>query len=176
MWFRFLDNYNGVTLFPERLWVANDSIQFYTDSSVGSAGGFRIFFQDKWAFGKWPQHWSDLGRLSDMTFLEFFPVVVAISVWGSLLANKRIFFHIDNQAVVQIINKKSSKSPQVMALVRKFLLDTLHFNIIFRAEYINTKINAVADSISRCQWRRFLYLAPQADPVPTPLPPDIWLI
>ena len=64
------------------------------------------FFQDKWAFGKWPQHWSDLGRLSDMTFLEFFPVVVAISVWGSLLANKRIFFHIDNQAVVQIINKK----------------------------------------------------------------------
>ena len=63
-----------------------------------------------------------------------------------------------------------------MALVRKFVLDTLHFNNIFRAEYINTKINAVADSISRCQWRRFLYLAPQADPVPTPLPPDIWLI
>ena len=108
-----------------------------------------------------------------MTFLEFFPVVVAISVWGSLLANKRIFFHIDNQAVVQIINKKSSKSPQVMALVRKFLLDTLHFNIIFRAEYINTKINAVADSIPRCQWRRFRSLAPHADPVPTPLPPDI---
>ena len=36
MWLRFLDNYNGVTLFPERLWVANDSIQFYTDSSGGS--------------------------------------------------------------------------------------------------------------------------------------------
>ena len=118
---------------------------------------------------------SDLGRLSDMTFLEFFPVVVAISVWGSLLANKRIFFHIDNQAVVQIINKKSSKSPQVMALVRKFLLDTLHFNIIFRAEYINTKINAIADSISRCQWRRFRSLASQADPEPTPFLPDIWL-
>ena len=23
MWLRFLDNYNGVTLLPERLWVAN---------------------------------------------------------------------------------------------------------------------------------------------------------
>ena len=111
-----------------------------------------------------------------MTFLEFFPVVVAISVWGPLLANKKIFFHIDNHAVVQIINKKSSKSPQVMALVRKFVLDTHHINIIFRAEYINTKINAVADFIPRCQWRRFRSLAPQADPVPTPLPPDIWLI
>ena len=39
-----------------------------------------------------------------------------------------------------------------MALMRKVVLDTLHFNIIFRAEYINTKINAVADSIPRCQW------------------------
>ena len=66
-------------------------------------GGFETFYQDKWAFGRWHQHWSDLGRLSDMTFLELFPVVVAISVWGPLLANKRILFHIDNQAVVQII-------------------------------------------------------------------------
>ena len=111
-----------------------------------------------------------------MTFLELFPVVVAISVWGPLLANKKILFHNDNQAVVQIINKKSSKSPQIMALVRKFVLDTLHFNIIFRAEYIDNKINAIADSISRCQWWRFRSLAPQADPVRTPLPSDIWLI
>ena len=63
-----------------------------------------------------------------------------------------------------------------MALIGKVVLDTLHFNIIFRAEYINTKINAVADSISRCQWRRFRSLAPQADPEPTTHPVDIWLI
>ena len=69
------------------------------------------FFQDKWAFGRWPQHLSDLGRLSDMTFLELFPVVIAISVRDPLLANNRILFHIDIQAVMQIINKKSSKSP-----------------------------------------------------------------
>ena len=72
---------------------------------------FWIFFQEKWAFGRWPQHLSDLGRLSDMTFLELFPVVVAISVRDPLLPNNRILFHIDNQAVMQIINKKSSLSP-----------------------------------------------------------------
>ena len=49
---------------------------------------FGIFYQDKWTFRRWPHHWSDLGRLSDMTILELFPVVVAISVWGPLLANK----------------------------------------------------------------------------------------
>ena len=135
-----------------------------------STGGFGKFFQDKWAFGRWSRLWPDLGRLSDKTFLELFPVMVAISVWGPLLANKRILFHIDNQAVVRIINKISSKSPQVMALVRRLVLDTLNFHIIFRAEYINTKIKAVADSISLCQWRHFRF--PQADTYtePTPLP------
>ena len=159
-----------MNVFLERLWVANDSVQLYTDSSVtcSSTGGFGIFFQDKWAFGRWSRLWPDLCRLSDMTFLELFPVMVTISVWGPLLANRRILFHIDNQAVVRIINKISSKSPQVMALVRRLVLDTLNFQIIFRDEYINTKINAVADSISRCQWRHFRFL--QADTEPTPLP------
>ena len=63
-----------------------------------------------------------------------------------------------------------------MELVRKFVLDTFHLNIIFRVDFIDTKINAVADSIPRFQLRRFRSLAPQADPEPTPLPPDIWLI
>ena len=51
-----------------------------------------------------------------------------------------------------------------MELVRKFVLDTFHLNIIFKAEFINTKINAVAYSISRFQLRRFRSLASQADP------------
>lgn len=78
--------------------------------------------------------------------------------------------HINNQAVVQIINKKSSKSPQVIVFVRKFVLDTLHFNIKFRAKYINTKLKTAADSISRCQWLRFCSLDPHTDSGPTPPP------
>ena len=44
-----------------------------------------------------------------MTYLELFPVVVALHVWGPLLANKKILFHIDNQAVMYIANKQISK-------------------------------------------------------------------
>lgn len=171
MWLEFLNHYNGVTLFPERSWVTNDTLQFFTDSSGGPSGGLGIFFQNKWAYGRWPQHWAETGRLGDMTFLELFPIVVALSVWGPQLTNKRILFHVDNQAVVQIINKKSSKSPEVMVLVRKLVLDMLRFNINFKAQYINTTVNAIADSISRCQWNRFLRLAPHADPAPYALPP-----
>lgn len=176
VWLQFLHNYNGITLFPHRLWCANESINLYTDSAGGESGGFGIFFDGKWAFGRWPHHWAALGRLRDLTFLEMFPVVTALTTWGPSLANRRILFHIDNQAVVHIINKQTSKSPEVMVLVRRFVLLTLNFNIIFRAEYIHTKSNAIADSISRCQWERFRTLAPQADPKPTPLPPEIWQV
>ena len=75
---------------------------------------------------------------------------------------------------MHIVNKQTSKSPEVMTLVRKLVLNTLLFNITLKAQYINTKSNAIADSISRCQWHRFRNLAPQADPDPTPLPPIVW--
>jgi hypothetical protein len=64
-----------------------------------------------------------------ITFLEMFPIVVAINIWGASLKNKKILFHNDNQAVVAILNKKTSKSERVMALVRNFVLFTLMHNI-----------------------------------------------
>lgn len=146
MWLDFLNQYNGITLFPGMLWVSNDTIQLFTDSAGGRSGGFGIFFHNKWAFGRWPHQWEKLGRLQDMTYLELFPVVVALHVWGPLLANKKILFHIDNQAVVYIVNRQTSKSNEVMSLVRKLVLYTLKFNITFKAEYIYTKYNAIADS------------------------------
>jgi hypothetical protein len=47
-----------------------------------------------------------------------------------------ILFHNDNQAVVAILNKKTSKSERVMALVRNFVLFTLKHNILSRAKYV----------------------------------------
>jgi hypothetical protein len=47
MWLEFLDRYNGVTLFLERFWVNNATLQFFTYSSGGPSGGFGIFFQNK---------------------------------------------------------------------------------------------------------------------------------
>ena len=43
-WLEFLNHYNGKTLFPERLWVSNDTLQFFTDSAGGRSGGLVYFF------------------------------------------------------------------------------------------------------------------------------------
>jgi hypothetical protein len=62
--------------------------------------------------------------------LELFPVVIAVSIWGNLLRNKKILFHIDNKAVVFIINKKTSTSQKVMILERKLALGMLKFQLL----------------------------------------------
>lgn len=71
-------------------------------------GGVRIFFAGRWAHSKWPTHWVFSDVIRDITLLELFPVYVSLLLWHPWLSNKRILFHIDNMAVVQVINTLSS--------------------------------------------------------------------
>lgn len=90
----------------------------YIDRLERIVGRLAIFFITKGLSGRWSRHWLKFARLYDMTFLKLMQVVVAILVQCPLLVNYKILFHIDNQVKVQIVNKQTSKSPEVMALVR----------------------------------------------------------
>lgn len=142
----------------------------------GKNGGFGIYFGGRWAHGTWPHSWFLHGLTRDMTLLEIFPVLVTITIWHQSLQNTRILFHIDNTAVVHVLNTLTSKSDKVMYVVRKLVLLLLRHNIQIKATYIHTKANCIADALSRSQWARFRSLAPEADHWPTPLPPHIWNI
>lgn len=76
-----------------------------------------------------------------------------METWGQALANKSIRFHSDNIAVVEIINKISSKDTSVMYLVRRLVLACLRHNILFQAEHIPGKINTLPDLLSRLYYR-----------------------
>ena len=102
--------------------------------------------------------------------MELFPIVVAVELWGSTMANKRVKFWSDNQRVVAVVNKQSSKCPHIMSLVRRLVLATLTANIQFKAVYVAGKLNGISDAFSRFQAQRFRQLAPNADRVMTPLP------
>jgi hypothetical protein len=62
----------------------------FIDSAGGQNRGFGIYFQGKWAQKGWPKDWIKMGILKDITFLELFPVVVALCIWGEQLKNKKI--------------------------------------------------------------------------------------
>ena len=105
-----------------------------------------------------------------MTFLEFVPVLLAMFIWGESFENKKLKFRIDNNALVVIVNKRTSKSKKVMKLMRPFVFITMKHNIQFRAVYIKSTRNSIADSLSRFQMARFRTLAPSADREPVNIP------
>lgn len=162
----FIDNFNGKSMFINDDWQNSHKLNLYTDAA--GKFGYGAVFGTKWFYGTW----EDLSLQQDynITFKELFPIVIAVETWGQALANQSILFHSDNIAVVEIINKISSKDTSVMCLVRRLVLACLRHNILFQAEHIPGKINTLPDLLSRLQVQKFLGLAPYMDRFPTTVP------
>ena len=73
----------------------------FTDAS-GSIGFAAVMGTEWFALS-----WDVVPSLSEtqIAIKELFPIVVALELWGALLANQRILFMSDNAAVVHAINK-----------------------------------------------------------------------
>ncbi len=59
-----------------------------------------------WIQGDWPELWKEL----NIAFLELYPILLMLQLFGHKLVNSSIHFHCDNIAIVQIINKQSKLS------------------------------------------------------------------
>lgn len=108
--------------------------------------------------------------LHSLVGMEFFLIVVALSTWSSELRNKRVLFFTDNESVVHVINKQSTKDTKILTLLRTLVLICLRTNIFFRACHIHGVKNVLADSSSRFQVDKFHTVLHCMDPTPTPLP------
>jgi hypothetical protein len=93
VWLTFLSEYNGVTVITDNAWASNETLELFTDSAGGQNRGFGIYFQGKWTQKCWPKLWEEMGILKDITFLELFPVVVALCTWGEQLKNKEMVWY-----------------------------------------------------------------------------------
>ena len=102
VWLEFLSNFNGKAFFLYEEQVSSDALQLYTDAA-GSVG-YGACFRSKWFLGRFPEEWNR----ANITFLELFPIVIALELWGHLWKNHSIVFYTDNEALTFIINKQSS--------------------------------------------------------------------
>ena len=128
-WLIFVESFNGKCLFLSDRWETSEQLNVYTDASNIGFGGL---FRKHWFAIKWPTDWLKY----HITIRELFPIIVAIQLWGNALSNKCVTFFTDNSGVGHIINKQSYKDPTIMKLVRKFVVFTLQFNILFNAVHI----------------------------------------
>ena len=163
-WLIFLQAFNGKSLMFPQYWLQSPSIDLYTDTS--RTLGYGAVLGPQWLFGRWDDEW----RGHSITLLEFYPIVLAVSVWADSLSKKCISFHSDNRAVVDIINSQTYKATKVIHLMRKLVLSCLRHNILFRAVHIPGINNNLADSLSRLQVEKFQALAPKACPFPVIIP------
>jgi hypothetical protein len=80
MWLSFLKNHNGVLAFMDQLWTTSPDLEFFTDAA-GSIG-LGIFFNGKWAQAKWGKYFQQESSSNNITFLELFPILVALHLFG----------------------------------------------------------------------------------------------
>lgn len=171
MWLLFLRDFNGTCFFLPHRWLNSESLQFYTDACPTGYGGI---FQTQWFYGEFPQAWQSY----NITILEAFPVALSLALWGSHIANSNVTFFTDNEGLVSILNKQTSREKFLMKFVRFIVLHALSQNILFRAKHVASKLNAPADCLSRLQIHRFRELCPAADEhprvIPSHLTPTAW--
>lgn len=96
----------------------------------------------------------------NLAVLEFFPIVLAVEIWGSQFCNKKIHFNCDNMGVVMAINSVSASLPMVVRLLRHLLLTCLHCNSFVYAVHVPDCTNSLDDALSQFQWEKFHSLAP----------------
>ena len=168
-WLDFLSEYNGRTYFRMLGILDSPQLHLYSDSSKL---GFGAVFGSSWIQGRFPESWIELfqSHKIHISFLEMYPVFVAISIFGKFLTNTNVLFHSDNQAVVEVLNKQSSKDKHLMLLVRPLVLVLIRYNINLKLKHIPGLENGLPDAISRFQVTHQLLQSHAMKPHPEVIP------
>ena len=99
----------------------------------------------------------------DITWKKLFAIIVAIHTWGFFWSHQKILFHCDNQAVVDIWDRGSTRAPHTMSLVCLLYFSASRYNINVCVTHVAGVCNDIADSLSCFQMDKFRKLAPGSE-------------
>jgi hypothetical protein len=123
-------------------------LSLFTDAAGSAHLGTACFFQGHWFFFTMATPMGLLFSAERSFIFRNGPSSFGTLFVGERFANKKITLFIDNEALVQVINKQTSKSKRLMQLIRFFVLKCMKLDTIFRAVHIYSKCIAIADAIS----------------------------
>ena len=158
-WLTFLPTWNGISMMYDQEWTSSVDMHLYTDASNKAVSGFYS--------NAWFVELVEDPTITSINERELYAVVLAAATWSHAWGGKKVLFHCDNLAVCHILCNKTSKSPSLMALLRKLFYIAASSQFDFSAKWIDTKSNDVADALSRLDFSRFWKLVPDADIVMT---------
>ena len=148
-----MSSFNGKSLFLDDHWRNNQKFNLYMDTSGAIA--FGALLVQEWCYGKWPENWLKY----NIVVLEFYPIVPSLRLWGHRMCNQLVLFFTNNQSLVSVIDKQTSKDAELMSFICTMVLVCLQNNILFKAKHLAGRRNVLADRLSRFQVDQFLQLA-----------------
>ena len=158
-WRHFLQSWNGVAFFP----ATKNIVDVYSDAS-GSFGCGAYESNSGWFQLLWPASWSDI----EISAEEMIPVVAAAATWGRHWAGRRVVFHVDNMAVVKVVQRQAPKDLLLTHLSRCLCFYAAMYHFDFTAMHIAGSDNIAADALSRNNLLLFFEQFPQVTHTPVP--------
>ena len=159
MWLKFINNAEAYArpFFQFQPDIVYPPQFFYTDASMSGGGGV---CDRSWFVMEWDEDFLRVYEPS-INYLELYALTIAVCCYIERFKNTPITVFCDNLSVVYMINNGTSRNPNCMKLIRLITLNCLISNVTLNVEYISTKANIFADSLSRLKYKHFWRLARQ---------------
>ena len=106
----------------------------------------------------------------NIAHLEILNIIVALKVWATYWANRRIRIHCNNMAVVEVLNSGKARDSTLSVIARNISLICAIFHIQIVVVHIPGQRNVLADLLSRWQ-----FIANNCTDLAHILPKDSWI-
>jgi hypothetical protein len=142
-WIRGLDEFHGST--PFNVDIPLVSHCFATDACLSGGGGH---FMGDWFFTSWVVDYSEYNQ-AHINVLELKTILESIKRWGPSWGSLHIRVRTDNIAAAATINRSTSRSLELLQIVKEIFWLSVRYNFRISAQYLPGKLNILADRISR---------------------------
>ena len=132
-----------------------------------------------WGCGAWHGNhwfqlaWDEASLQLPITVKELLPIILACERWGIGWSDQCIRCHCDNQAVVANLRSRTSRDRHCLYMLRVLAFIEARYNFHIQPLYISTKLNYLADDLSRNHLPSFLLKVPDADGTPDSPSPSL---
>lgn len=142
-WKSFLPLYNGISIMISEEWVQPD-ILLSVDACLTGCGGWLngIFFHTSF-----PDF--ILNQNLNINLCEMLTIMVAVKLWGHLLANKKVTINCDNMVSVRVLNSGATRIAFLQACLREICFFAALNNCEIKANHISGVNNRIPDLLSR---------------------------